>query len=300
MGVVVTTLAQWFKENPKIAAEWDSEANTHINPEIDGYSVNQKAWWICDKGHRYDAWVYARTIDGQSCPYCKGQKALEGYNDLATSRPDVLEKWDFEKNRDITPQEVTVFSHKTVWWKCEKGHSWQARVGSVASLKNGNSGCPYCSSKYAITGETDLATRFPEIAAQWCYELNTLTPEQVTYGSHTKVWWKCEKGHTWETKVESRTGKQKVGCPYCSGYRLWTGYNDLATMRPDIAVQWNYAKNGELTPRFVKCNSRSDKVWWKCAEGHEWQTSVWARTKKNGTNCPVCFRNRCKKVNRDH
>ena len=298
MGVVVTTLAQWFKENPNIAAEWDGESNTHIDPEVDGMGVNQKAWWICPEGHRYDTWVFSRTLNGVGCPYCKGKRTLAGYNDLATFRPDVLEKWDFEKNTDITPQEVTEFSHKEVWWKCEKGHSWQARVGSVASLKNGNSGCPYCSGKYAITGETDLATRFPEIAAQWCYELNTLTPEQITYGSHIKVWWKCEKGHTWQTKVESRTGKQKVGCPYCSGYRVWAGYNDLATTHPQIAAEWNYEKNGDLKPTDVSRNYR-DRVWWKCSEGHEWQTTPYARAKKNGTNCPVCFRNRLKKVNRD-
>ena len=300
MGTVVTTLAQWFKENPKIAAEWDSEANTHINPEIDGHSVNQKAWWICDKGHRYDAWVYSRTIDGQGCPYCKGKRAWAGFNDLATIRPDVLDKWDYEKNTEFTPSEVTESSHKIVWWKCEKGHSWQARVQTITSLKNGSSRCPYCDGKRAIKGETDLETLHPNLAAQWCYELNDLTPDQVTLGSDKRVWWKCELGHTWEATIVSRAGVCKTGCPYCAGRAFLTGYNDLATMRPDIAVQWNYAKNGELTPRFVKYNSRSDKVWWKCKEGHEWQTTPYARTKKNGTNCPVCFRNRLKKVNRDH
>lgn len=295
MGVVVTTLAQWFKENPKIAAEWDSESNTHIDPEIDGMGVNQKAWWICPKGHRYDAWVFSRTINGMGCPYCAGKRVLEGYNDLATFRPDVLEKWDFEKNTDITPAEVTEFSHKKVWWKCEKGHSWQARVGTITSVKEGFSGCPYCSGKYAITGETDLATRFPEIAAQWCYELNDFTPDQVTPGSEKKVWWKCEKGHTWEATIHSRAGRSKAGCPYCSGYRVWAGYNDLATTHPEIAAEWNFEKNGDLKPTQVKSGSRTDKVWWKCAEGHEWQTTVLARAKKNGTNCPVCFRNRLKK-----
>lgn len=289
MGTVVTTLAQWFKENPKIASEWDSASNTHLDPEINGMGVNQKAWWICPKGHRYDAWVFSRTLNGMGCPYCKGKRTLAGFNDLATFRPDVLEKWDFEKNTDITPAEVTEFSHKKVWWKCEKGHSWQARVGAITSVKEGFSGCPYCSGKYAITGETDLATRFPEIAAQWCYELNEETPDKVSYQSHKSVFWKCERGHTWQAKVESRTGKQKSGCPYCSGYRLLTGYNDLATMRPDLAAEWNHEKNGDLKPTDVLRNCR-ERVWWKCAEGHEWQTTVLARAKKNGTNCPICSR----------
>ena len=290
MGTVVTTLAQWFKKEPQIAAEWDGAANPHIDPEIAGYSVNLKAWWICPAGHHYDAWVYARTIDGQGCPYCRGKRALSGFNDLATTRPDVLTKWDFEKNTELTPKDVTEFSHKKVWWKCEKGHSWQARVQSVTMLKDGASGCPCCNGLAAAKGETDLATLRPDLAAQWCYEKNELTPEEVTPGSKRKVFWQCEKGHTWEAVISARTGVERSGCPYCSGKAFLSGFNDLATMRPDVAAEWNYEKNEDLTPRFIKYTSREEKVWWKCAEGHEWQTTVYARTKKNGTNCPICSR----------
>ena len=162
-------------------------------------------------------------------------------------------------------------------------------------LKDGALGCPYCDGKRATKGETDLATLRPDLAAQWCYELNDLTPDQVTPGSAKKVWWKCELGHTWEAMITSRAGNYKRGCPYCSGRAFLTGYNDLATMRPDIAVEWNYEKNEDLTPRFVKCTSRTDKVWWKCKEGHEWQTTVYSRTMKNGTNCPICSRRKSPK-----
>jgi len=290
MGTVVTTLANWFKENPQAAIEWDSKTNNHIDPEIDGYSVNLKAWWICPEGHHYDAWVYARTIYGQGCPYCKGKRALAGLNDLETMRPDVLSKWDFEKNTEFTPRDITESSHKKVWWKCEKGHSWQARVQTVTMLKDGASGCPYCNGRYAIKGENDLATLRPDLAAQWCYEKNDLTPDQVTLGSHRIIWWKCELGHTWESKIEPRTRTDKVTCPYCANYKLWKGFNDLATTHPEIAAEWNHEKNGDLKPTDVKNGSRTDNVWWKCAEGHEWQTTVYARTKKNGTNCPICSR----------
>ena len=216
MGTVVKTLAQWFEENPGVAAEWDVASNAYLAPETDGYAANKKAWWICPAGHRYDMMLQSRTLDGQGCPYCKGKRVLAGFNDLATTHPDVLTKWDFEKNTEFTPQQLTASSHKEVWWKCEKGHSWQARVQSITGLKSGSTGCPYCNGKRAEKGVNDLATLRPEIAAQWCYERNELTPDQVTVGSKRRVWWECAEGHKWQAIIFARTGKSSSGCPICS------------------------------------------------------------------------------------
>ena len=216
MGTVVKTLAQWFEENPGVAAEWDVASNAYLAPETDGYAANKKAWWICPAGHRYDMMLQSRTLDGQGCPYCKGKRVLAGFNDLATTHPHVLTKWDFEKNTEFTPQQLTASSHKEVWWKCEKGHSWQARVQSITGLKSGTTGCPYCNGKRAEKGVNDLATLRPEIAAQWCYERNELTPDQVTVGSKRRVWWECAEGHKWQAIIFARTGKSSSGCPICS------------------------------------------------------------------------------------
>ena len=216
MGTVVKTLAQWFEENPGVAAEWDVASNAYLAPETDGYAANKKAWWICPAGHRYDMMLQSRTLDGQGCPYCKGKRVLAGFNDLATTHPDVLTKWDFEKNTEFTPQQLTASSHKEVWWKCEKGHSWQVRVQSITGLKSGTTGCPYCNGKRVEKGVNDLATLRPEIAAQWCYERNELTPDQVTVGSKRRVWWECAEGHKWQAIIFARTGKSSSGCPICS------------------------------------------------------------------------------------
>ena len=216
MGTVVKTLAQWFEENPGVAAEWDVASNAYLAPETDGYAANKKAWWICPAGHRYDMMLQSRTLDGQGCPYCKGKRVLAGFNDLATTHPHVLTKWDFEKNTEFTPQQLTASTHKEVWWKCEKGHSWQARVQSITGLKSGTTGCPYCNGKRAEKGVNDLATLRPEIAAQWCYERNELTPDQVTVGSKRRVWWECAEGHKWQAIIFARTGKSSSGCPICS------------------------------------------------------------------------------------
>ena len=68
-----------------------------------------------------------------------------------------------------------------------------------------------------------------------------LTPQAVTYGSHTPVWWRCENGHEWEAVVYTRT--HGSGCPFCAGKKAQAGFNDLATQYPELARQWDYTKN---------------------------------------------------------
>lgn len=68
------------------------------------------------------------------CPFCSGKKAIVGETDLATIRPDLVSEWDFEKNKNLKPTEVTSGSGKKIWWKCKRGHSWEATIISRTRL----------------------------------------------------------------------------------------------------------------------------------------------------------------------
>lgn len=67
-------------------AEWDHEKNnkTMLFAEKTTFGCGSKAWWICPKGHSYQARVSNRTILHRGCPYCAGRYAIKGENDLAT------------------------------------------------------------------------------------------------------------------------------------------------------------------------------------------------------------------------
>ena len=206
-------------------------------------------------------------------------------NSLAEKCPDILNLWDYEKNKEINPQDVSVHAKKIVWWKCDRGHSWQSPVNGVAS--NGTR-CPYCAGYKAIPGETDIVTLFPDVAAEWDYDNNgELNPHSVAPASHTKVWWKCARGHSYQSAPYSRTGHYKSGCPYCTGKKVLSGFNDLETLKPAIAGEWYYPLNGELKPSDVTPGSNK-KVWWCCSENHVWEAFVFARTRFKGSGCPVC------------
>ena len=192
----------------------------------------------------------------------------------------MAKEWNYEKNNGLTPADVMPNSGKKIWWKCHKGHEWQAAIAD----RNSGNGCPYCSGRYAVKGENDLQTVNPTLAKEWNYEKNNgLTPADVTPNSNKKVWWMCSKGHEWESIVQNRNkGK---GCPYCAGQKVLKGFNDLQTVNPILAKEWNYEKNTDLTPMSVMPGSNK-KVWWKCCKGHEWQATIHNRNK--GSGCPIC------------
>ena len=199
-------------------------------------------------------------------------------NSLAEVHPELVSEWS-EKNLPLTPDDITFGSNKKVWWKGACGHEWQTSVKARSSGEK----CPICSGTRGIAGINDLTTLEPLLAKQWSKK-NKIKPTEVSIGSHKKVIWKCEKGHEWEAAVKSRT-INKTGCPYCFHNKVLAGFNDLATLLPDIAAEWS-DRNYPLLPTQVTVFANC-KAWWKCSKcGNEWKSVINARVK--GTVCPVC------------
>ena len=122
--------------------EWDYSSNS-LTPDKYTYGSSKKVFWICSKGHRWEATINKRTSAGRGCPYCNSKKVQLGFNDLASQRPDIVKEWDFERNI-ILPTEVTPGANKKVWWLCPKGHHYEASINN-RTRPNKPSGCPYCS-----------------------------------------------------------------------------------------------------------------------------------------------------------
>lgn len=264
-------------------AEWDWEANNSNNfypYEVTLGNNYLKVYWTCTEGHKWQATVANRN-NGTGCPYCANRKVLKGFNDLQTLNPSLAAEWNYDKNSSLTPSLVPLNSSKKVWWKCFKGHEWQALVKS----RNSGRGCPICAGKIIHEGFNDLASKYPLISAEWHPTKNgELTPENTAAKSNKKVWWLCANGHEWETKIEDRT--RGAGCPFCSHRRVESGKTDLQSVYPLLTEEWHPTKNGALTPSAV--SSKSAKVvWWLGKCGHSWQASIGNRS--NGTGCPVCW-----------
>ena len=97
----------------------------------------------------------------------------------------LMSEWDWHKNENLgfIPSQITMGSDKKVWWKCNKGHEWQAIIKS----RNKGNGCPYCAGKKVLKGYNDLDTLNPKLASEWHHTKNgELTPKDVTVGSNKK------------------------------------------------------------------------------------------------------------------
>ena len=81
----------------------------------------------------------------------------------------------------------------------------------------------------------------PDLVKEWSDKNFPLTPEDVTFGSHKKVWWKCHMGHEWRASITSRN--RGNGCPYCSGLYVIEGETDLQTVNPVLTTEWDFEKN---------------------------------------------------------
>lgn len=267
-------------EVPHLHSQWDVEKNAPLSSGDVTIGSGKKVWWVCDLGHSWQATIASRSKSSRGCPYCCNQKILPGFNDLATTHPDLAVQWDDTKN-SVPAKSVGAGSGKKAWWKCNLGHSWEATVAPRA--KRGV-GCPYCSGKKVLSGFNDLATTYPEIAKQWDEKKNEMSSSSVLPGSNMKAWWKCDMGHSFEMFIYNRTSNRPQSCPYCSGKKVLPGFNDLATTHPEIAKQWDAEKNN-LKPTEVNAGS-GKKIWWVCDNGHQWETSVLNR--KSGSGCPMC------------
>ena len=123
-----------------------------------------------------------------------------------------------------------------------------------------------------------------EIIKQWDYEKNKwLEPSSFSIWTHKKLRWKCEKWHSYECSIANRSNWR--WCPYCSSNKLLSWFNDLQTINPKLAKEWNYEKNWELLPNWVFAKS-GKKVRWKCKKWHERQAKICNRS--NWKWCPYC------------
>ncbi len=278
-----------MSRRPDLAAEWDEKLN-NTTPDNVYYRKSEVFNWVCKLGHKYAANLNHR-INGTGCPYCKSKRILKGFNDLKSRYPEISEDWDYDKNTE-TPEKILFGSGKKVYWKCKTcGFEWKT---SVANRTVSKTGCPKCNAQRAGQKNTENAVQnnnfysnYPDIASEWDYERNyPVNPENIPAKTNKRFGWICSKcGYSWVASVNSRTAGS--GCPACANKVVVKGKNDLKSLFPEVAKEWNYEKNNGVMPDQVVAGSNK-KFWWKCSIcGREWEKDVGSRT-YGGKGCKIC------------
>ena len=120
-----------------------------------------------------------------------------------------------------------------------------------------------------------LIDRFPNLIPEWDYEKNSdLDLKKVTYGSAKYAWWKCKEGHSFGSRIDTRTYVGN-GCPYCKCNRATA---TLDVTHPELSKQWHPTKNNHLKPSNVTFGSHL-KVWWLLPCGHDANSVIGNRVK---------------------
>ena len=116
-----------------------------MTPDAVNDKSTKNVWWKCSTcGYEWKVVVKAR-VKGGMCSVCAERAVLQGYNDLGTTDPHLLSEWDFEKNAKWTPSNVSRNSMKVVWWKCEAGHSYRAKI-TERTIEQKD--CPQCEAEF--------------------------------------------------------------------------------------------------------------------------------------------------------
>jgi len=305
---------------PELAAELHPTMNGGLKAIDVSYGSKLDAWWMCrrDKTHEWPEPVYHRTQHQSECPYCSGYY-LTDENRFSTCHPEIAAEFHPTKNRKLWPElqgswrpnqnrrvppkaretnrklrpsDLSVNSHEYVWWKCRaRDHVWQAVVADRVRYQ---SGCPICTNQ-KVGEDNNLAVLEPALAKLWHPSRNLpLGPTDVVPGSAEVVWWRCSKSadHIWQAPVYRAHRQRQNGkhyCPFCHGRRVCAS-NCLASVCPAAAAMWHPDKNAK-SPDQVTSKSPL-RVWWKCAKGHEFKSSiadVVEAVQARGTNgCRFC------------
>lgn len=274
--------------HPQVAAEFHPELNGNLRVDSLTKGSTKKVWWLGSTcKHEWDVAVQQRTLQGQGCPICKGKRILIGFNDLATTHPDLADQWHPMKNGDVTAQQVVAGNNRPYFWKGKCGHEWSARIIDRAAK---NAQCPVCIGRLIVLGVNDLATTHPRVTKLWDHERNSTQPTQVVAGSRTVIQWKCDSGHKWQNPVYAETMKtSEILCPVCINRVITVGVNDMKTLYPECASQWDHALN-TLDISTVSMESH-EHAYWKCQAGHSYKREI-RRQRISQGKCPFCTQRR--------
>jgi very-short-patch-repair endonuclease len=267
--------------HPEIAAQWHPTLNDKTPSDIKA-GCNTKYWWMCERGHEWDAAPNTRTKGkGTGCRHCTGKTTADG-NTLAAKFPEIAAEWS-PKNT-LKPDEVTPKCTKNVWWTCPKGHEYEAMIGN----RTAGTGCSFCAGK-KVCEDNSFATHYPELAVQWHPTKNEKSADTVSKSSGESAWWVCEKGHEWPALITNRI--KGHNCPFCSG-RYPSPENNLAICHSHLVKEWHPTKNIKSPFEFTPTSHH--KVWWVCQFNptHEWEAKIGNRTVGMKTNCPICCKSK--------
>ena len=205
---------------------------------------------------------------------------------IENDRQDVLDRWDYELN-GCSPKDICYSTNKKYWFNCDKQPEHKSELKSISNFTNGREGCISCNQCNSFA-QWCIDNNRKDVLDRWDYELNKCSPWDISYSTHKKYWFKCDKHseHKSELKnIKNFTGghEKSIMCTQCNSIAQWFIDNNL-----DINDYWDFKKNGNLDPWEIRCGSEK-KIWIKCQEkDYHGSYELTCKDFRNGSRCPYC------------
>jgi hypothetical protein len=151
--------------------------------------------------------------------------------------------------------------------------------GRKTKLKNGKSFEQWC-----------IENNRQDVLDRWDYELNKWKPDEISYGSKIKCWFKCSREiHNSELKnihVFTRGQEGSIECNQCNSFAQW-GIDNLG--EDFLEEYWDYEKNFNIDPWKIP-KGCDNKVWIICRENkiHNSYFPLCKDFSGKNSRCPIC------------
>lgn len=196
-----------------------------------------------------------------------------------TQRASELEK-EYDPTKNVLPFNKIAKSRKYWWIGSKCGHNWEA---SYANRERLGAGCPYCAGSKTLKGFNSFSIKYPDKAKLFHPSKNDVEVDDIPMSSKEEYWWLEDCGHEYKATLERKGRLSK--CQVCINRIIVPGINDLATLRPDLASEWDFDKN-ILAPTEVS-TGKNINVWWICPRNHSWYGNINERNSRS-LQCKIC------------
>lgn len=190
--------------------------------------------------------------------------------------------------------------HKRWLCRCTCGSGIERMVDDLR-LKNGGSLSCGCVQKESILKQRGSIRK--QSFYDWChknnhmdwlnwwdYDLNTLSPQEVSYCSHNSFYFKCNRGlhESSSYKLSTVIRSPKIRCRKCNSFaqNLIDKFGENA-----LDLYWDYYKNVD-DPWEISHSAKEATVWMKCINTDYHGSYEVLRTDALNTGCPYCAKRR--------
>ena len=236
--------------NPDVFTHWNHDLNEVLPDEVN-INSETKYWFTCPNGHNFESSPYLMKEFHKSkycgCPYCKGDRVIEGENDLYTLRPDIMKYWDWNRS-EIDPGSVSVYSNQEAYFFCKKcGKPYKTTVMN-RSLTVGH--CPDCTvfAQGRSEKESEVSQFIESLGfsvennkhLSHGFEADIFVPELNTVIEFNGVFW-----HSEAAGKDKNSHKRKLNVCKKLGYRLLVVWEDWYDENPEKVRTWLKVKLGK-------------------------------------------------------